>query len=144
MLMVDLNGEVYLIGVIYSGCGMVFYFFVSVWGLFIFVNIEMIQFLLIYIYYYDFVFGDVLRDGIEFFIKFKFNIFYWKIENGDVLMFFIKFFVEVFYYFIGFGEVICWSVDGQSYYILFEGYYFVFYVYFRFGGGYGLFSVIGK
>lgn len=143
-LMVDPNGEVYLIGVIYSGRGMVSHLPASAWGSSTPANIETTQFLPIHTHHHDPVSGDISRDGTELLIKSKSNIFYWKIENGDVLTSFTKPPVEVPYHPTGLGEAICWSADGQSYYTLPEGHHPALYVYSRLGGGHGSSSVIGK
>lgn len=143
-LMVDPNGEVYLIGVIYSGRGMVSHLPASAWGSSTPVNIETTQFLPIHTHHHDPVSGDISRDGTELLIKSKSNIFYWKIENGDVLTSLTKPPVEVPYHPTSLGEAICWSADGQSYYTLPEGHHPALYVYSRLGGGHGSSSVIGK
>lgn len=60
-LMVDPNGEVYLIGVIYSGRGMVSHLPASAWGSSTPANIETTQFLPIHTHHHDPVSGGHLK-----------------------------------------------------------------------------------
>ena len=146
-LMVDPQGEVYLIGNIYNGRGMVSHLPSSAWGSGQPANIETTQFLPIHTHHHDPVSGDISPDGSEILIKSKSNIFYWKVDNGDVMASLMKPPVEVPYHQDGLGEAICFSSDGQNYYIVPEGHNPPLYVYTRLhgqGGSGGSSSVIGK
>ena len=146
-LMVDPQGEVYLIGNIYNGRGMVSHLPSSAWGSGQPANIETTQFLPIHTHHHDPVSGDISPDGSEILIKSKSNIFYWKVDNGDVMASLMKPPVEVPYHQDGLGEAICFSSDGQNYYVVPEGHNPPLYVYTRLhgqGGSGGSSSVIGK
>ncbi|XP_062595958.1 uncharacterized protein LOC134257347 [Saccostrea cucullata] len=141
-LMVDPQGEVYLVGNIYSGRGMVSHLPKSAWGSPNIVNIDTTQFLPIHTHHHDPVSGDISMDGSELLIKTKSNIFYWKIDGGDVMNSLTKTPVEVPYHNAGLGEAICWSADGQNYYTLPEGHNPALYIYSRINAGNP--GVIGK
>ncbi|XP_062595957.1 uncharacterized protein LOC134257346 [Saccostrea cucullata] len=130
-LMVDPKGEVYLIGYICSGRGMISNLPKSAWGSPNPVNIDSSQFLPIHTDHNDPVSGDISMDGSELLIKSKYHIFYWKIKGGDVLTSMTATPIEVPYHDEGLGEAICWSVDGQNYYTLPEGHNPPLYIYTR-------------
>jgi hypothetical protein len=140
--MVDTQGEVYLIGNIYSGRGMVSHLPTSAWGNSTPVNIDTTQFLPIHTHHHDPVSGDISPDGTQLLIKSKSNIFFWKIDGDDVLTSLTKQPVEVPYHYVGLSEAICWSADSQNYYTLPEGHNPPLYLYTRtHAGGSG---VVGK
>ena len=142
--MVDPQGKVYLIGYIHSGRGMVSHLPSSAWGSGQVANIETTQFLPIHTHHHDPVSGDISRDGTELLIKSKLNIYYWKVDNGDVMTSLMKPPVEVLFDHDGLGEAICFGPDGQNFYVLPEGHNPPLYLYTRLHGqGGGSSSVTG-
>ncbi|XP_062595956.1 uncharacterized protein LOC134257345 [Saccostrea cucullata] len=132
-LMVDPKGEVYLIGYVCSGRGMVSHLPKSAWGSPNPVNIDSSQFLPINTDHHDPVSGDISMDGSKLLIKSKYHIFYWRIEGSDVLGSLTTTPVEVPYHYEGNGDsqAVCWSADGQNYYTLPEGHNPPLYIYTR-------------
>ncbi|KAK3098363.1 hypothetical protein FSP39_018791 [Pinctada imbricata] len=130
-MLVDANGEVYIVGNVYGGRGMVSKIPMSAWGNNSPVNVNSFTFVPIHTHHHDPVDGSISPDGNELLIKSKNDVFYFQISGGDVVKSMSQFPAILPYTHERLGEAICWSHDGKNYYTLGEGHHEPLYLYER-------------
>ena len=133
-LLVDNKGEVYVIGLVDGGRGMVSHIPSSAFGSGSPVSVNSFVFVPIHTHHHDPLGGDISADGQELILKCKNHIYYFRITEGDVMGSMRQIPAELPYHRESNGQAICWSADGKNYYTLSEGHNKQLYFYRRVEG----------
>ncbi|KAL4227240.1 hypothetical protein ACF0H5_012685 [Mactra antiquata] len=120
-IMVDPDANVYIIGNVLGGRGMMIQLPDFAWNNNNPVWVESGSFFSMYSTHTDPESGDISSAGNEVLVKNSGHVYYWKYTDGDVVGALIHPGADVPYIAGGLAETVCWSADAQAYFTISEG-----------------------
>ncbi|XP_050400799.1 uncharacterized protein LOC126817721 [Patella vulgata] len=120
-IMVTPNEDIYLISKVVGGHGLIANFSSSGFGSGQVVTAESSKYLTLDSIHHDPVGGDISFNGKEMLIKYKLNVYYWTVLDGDYIGATTRPPVNLPYVFETRGESVCWDPQGSGYYTTGEG-----------------------